>query len=409
MLSLELKRVLRLRSTIIVALISLFCACASPFLSTIGVNSYKTDERGNYQALFGYSGVKLRRESEAVYNGPVTPELLWQVTDSYQTLCAEYGSNNIPNEIFIKQIFPAEPLMLLLHAQYSDPGMYGYEGLLSLSQQDVADFYRLRDEAVEDYLTVQLGEDSAAYQLARKKAEQVQTPFAFYAHPGWPNACGNISTLAIIAMLAGCVISAQMFSAEYQSGAYMILRAAKNGRERLARVKVLSALIVSGSLYLAMLLIYSVLCIFIFGAEGLSAPIQFASLLSPMPFTFKDTYMLSACMGLVTVLAMSAFAVLLSSRFVSSMFPVVICFSLLALQQFLGSIPAAWANFLGDLLPSSGSAMYGELFRINYFEAGSVAVWSPYVILFANMITVPLCGTLAIHSYCSYNAKSKGV
>lgn len=407
MLRLELKRVLRLRSTVIVTMIALFCACAAPFLSTMGVNSYKIDENGNLQTLSGYSGAKFRREVESAYNGPMTTEKLWQVIDTYQTLYAEYG-NDIPNEIFIEKVFPADALMMLLSTQYSGPGMYGYEGLLSLSQQDIADFYRLRDAAVENYLAVQLSENSPAYQVARQKAEQVRVPFAFYAHSGWPNACGNISTIVMIAIFAGCVISAQMFSAEYQSGAYMILRAAKNGREKLAGVKVLSSLIITGSLYLAMLFVYSSLCIFIFGAEGLNTPIQFASFLSPIPFTFRDTYFLSACMGLITVLSMSAVAVLLSSRFVSSVFPVVISFLLLAIQQFLAGLPTAWANFLSDILPCSGSAMYGELFRINYFEIGSIAIWAPYVILFANVLAIPACSILAIRSYCGYKGKYKG-
>jgi len=404
MLTFELKRILRLRSTIVILIIALLLACVLPFLSTIGINGYLIEDSGSLQILSGYDGVKSRREAESTYEGLATPDILWQVINNYQTLHAEYG-DNIPNEIYIKEIVPAETLMKLIVSGSLGQGQYGYEGLLAFTQEDIWNFYELRNGAVEQYLIQQLGGNSSAYQVAKRMAGQVRVPFAFHACQGWPTACGNISGIVMIAIFAGCLLSSRVFSVEYQSGAYLILKSAKNGCQKLAKVKIVASLIVSGGLYLAILLVYSLLCVFIFGKDGLNVPIQFASFLSPVPFTFRDVYILSACMGLITVLAMSAFTLFLSSCFVSPAFPIAISWFLLVIQQLSGSLSAEWIQLLCDILPSSGSAVYGELFRINFLEIGNIAIWSPCVIFFTNLLAIPVCSILAIHFYCCYKLK----
>src|SRR5699024_1357391 len=121
-----------------------------------GTSVWQIDENGTASLKSGPQAISIRREIEKPYYGPVTPEKLWQVTEQYQSIRATYGEN-IPNDVYIKEIQPAESLMNLLAAAFSEPGAYGYDILLDLSEEDIMSFYELRDKNVTEYLTAQLG------------------------------------------------------------------------------------------------------------------------------------------------------------------------------------------------------------------------------------------------------------
>lgn len=404
MLILEIKRILHLKSTLIMIILVFLFSLAMPFLALIGTSVWQIDENGTASLKSGPQAISIRREIEKPYYGPVTPEKLWQVTEQYQSIRATYGEN-IPNDVYIKEIQPAESLMNLLAAAFSEPGAYGYDILLDLSEEDIMSFYELRDKNVTEYLTAQLGYNTVAFNDAFQKAKQVGTPFNYFSCNGWPSAIENIGAIIIITLFSVCVIASPVFSSEYQSGAYMIARAAKNGRKKFAHTKVLATTIISLTIYLASLFIYSSVCFVLFGVEGLKTQIQFSSFLSPIPYTYGDMLILTAAMGVMTVITVNVFVCFLSSCFISSVFSAVIGISTVIMQQVIGSVSVTIAQFISDILPSSGTMIYGELYRINYFTIGPVAIWSPYLILFASVVAFPLFYGLTIRSYTCHELR----
>lgn len=398
MLILEIKRILHIKSTLIMTILVFLFSLGMPFLALIGTSVWQIDEDGNASLTSGPKAITIRREIEKIYYGPVTLEKLWEVTEQYQSVRAAYGEN-IPNDVYIKEIQPAESLMNLLSAAFSKPGAYGYDVLLDLSEEDIMNFYELRDKNVTEYLTAQLGHNTISFTNALQKAKQVEIPFNYFSYNGWPSAIENISAIIIITLFSVCIIAAPVFSSEYQSGSYMISRAAKNGGKKLARTKVLATTIVSLTIYLVSIFTYSSICFVFFGIDGLKTPIQFSSFLSPIPYTYGDILILTTVTGLMTVITANVFVCFLSSCFISSVFAAVIGISTIIVQQVLGSVSLTFVQFISDILPTSGTMIYGELYRINYFTIGPVAIWSPHLILLASTVAFPLYYVLTIRSY----------
>ena len=85
----------------------------------------------------------------------------------------------------------------------------------------------------------------------------------------------DYQTIYIFLLAILCaVIVAPIFSTEYQTGADDIIRCTKNGRKKLAVVKIVSACLITGILYLVCGVVWIVVTNSLFGWEGTKTSMQ---------------------------------------------------------------------------------------------------------------------------------------
>jgi len=394
----EIKHLLHCPSTWAVAIISVLLACLTPFLSLLGASIDVISPNGTRTTISGPAALSAWRDIESPLEGEISVEQLEAALSVYQQLIKEYGEN-IPDDVYIRQGYPIEAYLNILRSYSAGTGT---DGLASLAPESVSTFYTARTGRVTEFLSAQLGANTPAYQAALAENAKVQTPFHFYSHRGLENALLNISAIVVVLSLLVCVLCGQLFSAEYQSNSVTILRATRYGRKKLAWAKVFAALFSSTILYVFTVTIYSAICGTLFGWRGFNAPIQLSSYLSVHPFTYGQVYVVAAAVGLLTIWAVTAFTLFISSRMNTPVFVTAIGFGAIILQFLIGSLPSKFFDFLGDILPSSGSSVYGELFRVNYFTVGPIAIWSPVVIVCSAFISVFVFSFLAVKSYCKH-------
>lgn len=116
-------------------------------------------------------------------------------------------------------VAPRENLLSVIASTYDSPGeSSGLNILPQLDMTDGAKFYSTRNEKIESLL------NTPSRDLSQEQKQywgnmniKIQTPLQYGYHEGWKIIMSSFELL-IFALLAVCIVTAPVFSGEYQSG-----------------------------------------------------------------------------------------------------------------------------------------------------------------------------------------------
>lgn len=401
-LLLELKRVVKSRTTWILLLVAVAFAVAVSLL----VVSYATytylDQSGQEVKITGIEAIQARQEQMQPYEGPITEDKLQKALTVEQDLYQQYGEE-FPIEVYHKELSPIDGFLGMIYSVYPQSGGY-YEAISKVDVNGITDFYQQRKAALKENLEAQYPGNDAVLQEALQLNDKVKTPFVFKS--GYSSdASDNLAVLIFLIVLISAVIVSPVFSAEYQSGADDILRCAKNGRTKLAVIKIVSALIITCVLFAVCMLIFVLVVNTAYGWNSLQTSVQAVlSVFSFVPFTMGQEQLITILAGFLTLLAVICFTLFLSTKCRNSTTSLIFALAFCLLPAILFSVGKGNAvNLLTSLFPSGGVGMtnsfYYQLNQTTFVSLGSLAIWTPYLMMGAAIIEIPLFFLLSVRSY----------
>ena len=72
------------------------------------------------------------------------------------------------------------------------------------------------------------------------------------------------------------------------------------------------------------------------------------------------------------------------------------------------AVPGALSTWLCSVLPASGTSIQASILYamtdFQFLTLGGLAVWTPFAMIGASVIEIPLFSYLAVRSYCRHNA-----
>ncbi len=406
---LELKRVLKSRRTIVLLLIALIMSAVMAWLPVMFEDINQYDNNGNKVAeLNGLDAIAYKKSLRSANNGEVTPEKLKEALTIYQNTVKPYGvdsiySGDFPTEIYIKKVFPVEALLGRLPEAFSDPQTGQGTSLMEISPDKLYRFYEQTQQHLKDIMQMEQKEHPAAQGQALQKYTEVKTPFQFYA--GYSRDAFDYIILLIFLLVILCTAAATpTFSNEYQTGSDSILRCAKYGRTRLAIVKIMAALTIFVVAFIVCISLHLLISNLSFGTECMKTSMQMLfSVISLPAFNLGQLQMMLAIGGLLSLLATISFTLFLSAKFKDSISVILIAIVTCLLPIFTYSAGANWLTFI---LPSGGIGMQNSLLYqltgFAYLHIGKISVWSPYVIMAAAIIEIPVFLFLSVRAYCKH-------
>lgn len=405
---LELKRILKTRSTWIAVGAALLLSLVIAF----SVISYATfsyaDEKGEKAQITGRAAIAARQQQSQTIAGPVTPERIAAAFGTYQEVYAQYGEE-MPTQIYLEKVYPLEPILQPVSSVFVDKNTGTNRPLKDISPQEAAaSFYELRTESLTGYLAYKYEGEAAVREKALAINDTVETPFTYIYGYG-SDAADNLSMLLFLIAFICIVIAAPIFASEYQTGADDILRCTKNGRGKLALAKMASALIITAACYLLCVAAFVLIVNGAYGWDSLATSQQMAwQVMSFIPFTLGEVQGLTVAAGLLSFLAVIAFTLFLSTKcktpVTALLFAMVVCLAPTILY-YIGSGPII--DWLRLILPSGGLGLannfYYELCAgFNFLRIGPYWLWSPPIVLTAAGIGFLLFFCLAVRSYCRH-------
>lgn len=402
----ELKRMSKTRVTWISATVAVALSIVLAFSVLSGEEYDTAGKNGNIESITGVSAIAANKKQIAPYEGKVTVSELQSDLKVFHKLVNKYGGN-IPYDIYSKEISPRFQRLNLIASVYSD-NQDIFTALGKVQPNDIQDFYAQRNKKLQRTVEAKYPHNSTVKNEVMSLNSQVKTPFTYFY--GFPNHSFFILDFLIFLLLLICVvINAPVFSAEYQTGSDDILRSTRNGRTKLAVSKLLAALLIDLVLFAVSLAIFILVVDKTFGWERLLSSAQINNILLFLPITAGQEQAFLILAGFFTLFATACFSMFLSTKCRSSITTLIIAIAFCLLPDILCLVTQGTGNFAGlisCILPSGGLGINNNLFyqlgKMLFVQVGPFSIWSPYLIMGAAVIEIPLLFILAIRAYCKH-------
>ena len=326
------------------------------------------------------------------------PEILRDAVRRYQEVYKTYDSvygDNIPSEVYYEKLSTYQPYIRGIKEALADRNNGMSPVIADISIDKVGEYYDLLESRLASVIDMEQTGHPAAKEVALSKFAKVQRPYEYYY--GAPSDSMEYETFFIFLITILCaVIVAPIFSTEYQTGADDIIRCTKNGKRKLAIIKVASACLIVGMLYLLCGITWIVVTNSLFGWEGTKTSIQLSfSVTTLLPYNVGQLQWANLLGGFLLFLSAICFTLLLSSLAKSNVSALALAL-LFVLLPFLvyTMMPGQLGDWLQTLLPGAGIGLGNSLLyamtNFDFLHLGSASFWNTDVMLMLALVKIPL-------------------
>ena len=334
----EFLKIVRKKSTLIVMAVSLIL---TGFLFGLPIMQYQIYNQDG--VIKGTKGIAYEKEQFADLSVPLSEEYVAETIREVQGLFE--NPDNIGtdgNEQFLvgdaywNGIAPREKLLNLIADTYSSPNdRWGYNHLPDLDVKEGKPFY----QAMKGKIQTLLDSPSRALSDEQKEywggmADKVDTPLQYGYYGGWEIIISSFELL-MFALLAICIVTAPVFSGEYQAGTDAVILSAKYGKTRLTTAKIAASLLFGTAAFILHVVVACGLPFAAFGIDGWNLPLQIANTTVPYPYTFLQAVLINIGIIYLVLLAMIGLTLLLSAKMKSPYLVLIILVPILFIPMFL--------------------------------------------------------------------------
>ncbi len=413
LLRLEIKRVLRTRTTMVLLAAAFLLSFVMAYLPITYSYNIVKDEEGNMVKLKGFESIAYEKDLQADTAGDVTPEKVRRALESYQACLTKYGVENsydLPEGVYEEEIYPYAPLVHGLREAFADPETGIAPALGEIDPDEIDRYYEVCEERIASLMKMEQKKHPAAQEAAIEMYDEVEKPYRFY--PGYSSDAMDYQILLAFLILLFCtVIAAPVFTSDYQTGADDILRCTKYGKAEFAATKITSAFLICGISFALCAVIYILVSNSLWDRECTKTSIQMLYSIVNLPnMDIGQMQWFLMVSGLLSLLASVSFTLFLSSRLGSMVasLSTALLFCVLPVILYM-ALPGEVGSYFYSVLPAGGcglqTSMLYALVEFDYWNIGNIAIWVPHVMLGAYVIEIPLFAGLAVHGYSRHRGR----
>ena len=411
MYKLEMKRLLKTRSTWILMAAALLVTLILCCINIFGAYYYSYDGK-SYHAL---DATEMREIVTESAEGEWTPERIHDVFAQIDEVSANRrgiaveGETNDNYEI----VTGGNNSGAASIAGYTNTFLRSIPQVFDVYMDEItpdmaAQYYNQRKAYIEEVMTLNYGPSAA--ETALKLDENTTEPFYYEFGFGTGSDIATSLPVSLFAVAIVCsIICAPVFASDYSTGADDIQRCARYGCRRLGKAKLLAAMTLSTALYIICSAVFVALTLAVYGDDKTSAQLALDALVL-IDIDMNGVLVLTLVAGFLSVLAMTAFTLYLSARMRSSVAVLAIALAVAMAPTFLVILlrESALGDWLRLLLPSGGlglgTGMFVDIQIGEFLTVGSLAVWTPFLMLAAPVIETPVFALLARRAYVRHEA-----
>ena len=407
MYKLELKRLLKTRSTWILMAAALLVTLVLCCVNIFGAYYYSYDGE-SFHAL---DATEMRRIVAESAEGEWTSERIRDVFEQIDEVSANRrgiaveGETNDNYEIVTGGNNSGAASIAGYKNTFlrSIPQVFDVQYTSEITPDMAAQYYTQRKAYIEEVMTLNYG--PAAAEAALRLDENTTEPFYYEFGFGTGSDIASTLPVSLFAIAVVCsIICAPVFASDYSTGADDIQRCTRYGCKRLGRAKLLAAMTLSAVLYIICTAVFVALTLAVYGDDKTSAQLALDALVL-IDIDMNGVLVLTLIAGFLSVLAMTAFTLWLSARMRSSVAVLAVALAVAMTPTFLVILlrESALGDWLRLLLPSGGlglgTGMFVDIQIGEFLTVGSLAIWTPFVMLAAPVIEAPVFALLARRAY----------
>ena len=406
MYKLEMKRLLRTRSTWILMAAALLVTLVLCCVNIFGAYYYSYDGK-SYHAL---DATEMREIVTESAEGEWTSERIRDVFEQIDEVSANRrgiaveGETNDNYEI----VTGGNNSGAASIAGYTNTFLRSIPQVFDVYMDEIrpdmaAQYYTQRKAYIEEVMTLNYG--PAAAEAALRLDENTTEPFYYEFGFGTGSDIASTLPVSLFAIAVVCsIICAPVFASDYSTGADDIQRCTRYGCKRLGRAKLLAAMTLSAALYIICTAVFVALTLAVYGDDKTSAQLALDALVL-IDIDMNGVLVLTLIAGFLSVLVMTAFTLWLSARMRSSVAVLAVALAVAMTPTFLVILlrEGALGDWLRLILPSGGlglgTGMFVDIQIGEFLTVGSLAIWTPFAMLAAPVIETPVFALLARRAY----------
>lgn len=406
MYKLEMKRLLRTRSTWILMAAALLVTLVLCCVNIFGAYYYSYDGK-SYHAL---DATEMREIVTESAEGEWTSERIRDVFEQIDEVSANRrgiaveGETNDNYEI----VTGGNNSGAASIAGYTNTFLRSIPQVFDVYMDEIrpdmaAQYYTQRKAYIEEVMTLNYG--PAAAEAALRLDENTTEPFYYEFGFGTGSDIASTLPVSLFAIAVVCsIICAPVFASDYSTGADDIQRCTRYGCKRLGRAKLLAAMTLSAALYIICTAVFVALTLAVYGDDKTSAQLALDALVL-IDIDMNGVLVLTLIAGFLSVLVMTAFTLWLSARMRSSVAVLAVALAVAMTPTFLVILlrESALGDWLRLILPSGGlglgTGMFVDIQIGEFLTVGSLAIWTPFAMLAAPVIETPVFALLARRAY----------
>lgn len=413
LMKLEIKRILKTRLTLMLLVFALLFSFLLAWLPiTFSANSYR-DADGAEVILKGLPSIAYEKDLQADIAGTVTSEKVQQAVKDYQACLQKYGvelSYDLPEGVYESEILPYAPLLHGIREVFANPDTGIAPTIMEIDPGKAGDYYGMCESRIASLMRQEQKKHPAAQKAAADAWQKVTKPYQFF--PGYStNAMDYQVILAFLTVLFGVIITAPVFTSDYQTGADEILRCTKYGREKFAVIKILAALFICGTVYTLCTVIYILVSNSLWGWECTRTSMQMLYSAINLPdMNIGRLQCFVALSGFLSILAVISFTLFLSSKIqtIAACLSTALLFCIMPIIIYM-ILPKEIGQWIYSILPAGSVGLQTSILyavtEFDFWNMGNIAIWLPHVMLGACVIEIPLFISLAVSSYSKHKIR----
>lgn len=410
LLYLEVKRMLRINRIRIVLVLSLCLSVLLAYLPVTFESIRYAGETGNIIELKGIDAIAYKKNLQKDITGVVTTQEVRIAVEECQKVFREYGVRDyyeLPDEVYVKRVLPFIPLVKGVKEVFANSSTGMAPNILEIDTEEIDDYYVKCEEWLASLMEIEQKDNFEAQDFAIRKYSNVERPYMYY--PGTSRNAMDYQVLLALSILIFCtIISAPVFSADYQTGAHDIFRTTKKGGIYYGNIKLVASMFVCSGLYLICMTLYLIISNCLFGWECTKTSVQMLYSIVNLPnLNMGELQAAVVFGGLLSVWATMVVTLYFSSisrnTIVSLSLGFVLCIVPLLVYIILPDRVGLWFTCI---LPSGGvclqTSFLFQLIDFQFLNVGRQAIWVPYAMIAFAMIEIPVFWGTAIRSYFNY-------
>lgn len=375
MLKYELKKIFskRINQAVIVGTFLIAVIIA---LLAVGSVRY-VDENGD-----GYTGglsARYLAEDQNRWKGELTSEQIGQIVKKVKDLSAKYPEE-IPDNEYGKTVQSYEPITDFVIGILTPDTEWDNSVLYQLSDEQAADIYTLYQENMGK-MAEEYGTTPEKKELIENVYETVETPLDYEAAVSWDTMLMYTQNYIFILAVVIGFLSISIFSGEFRSGTEGVFLAAKYGRTKAVKNKVLTGILMTTLIYWVGMGILDLIAFGVMGTSGFFTPYQISEPYCIYSMTYGEYHLLMLLMGYIASLFSASLTMLIIVKTRSTAVAAAVPFVLFCMLPFIGRMASDFTTFF-DFMPSVFSNIIEYVKSPLIFQIGGFAFRQlPFVIL----------------------------
>lgn len=403
----EIKRILKTKTTWILLSVALVLSIITAYVPVTFQEVLLKDENGKETRLTGLDAVHYYQQWNDTLYGEVTEDKVIEAIKTYQEVYRDYNSEygeNIPEEVFYQKLKPFTPYRKGASEILADRTTGISPMTMEMDIQQLNGYYDQMEDRLLSIIGMENPGHPAAQTSALLKFSKVHRPYTYYY--GASNDSFDYQLILILLITLLCVIlTAPVFSSDYQTGADDINRCSKYGGIKLAVARIFAALVISVAAFALCVALWILLINLFFGRQGMETSIQMLySITALVPWNVGQLQWYNMLYSLLFFVSTIAFTLFLSATMksnitalsmalVSAILPMIIY---LAIPEYIGK----WVQcFLASGGIGLGNSILYSLIDYVYLHIGSISIWNVDMMLIVTAVEIPLFLLLAAISY----------